>query len=105
MHEMHSLPQHTLPAPLTPLVGRKREVAAVSALLSRPEVRLVTLTGTGGVGKTRLAVEVATAMSSDFAEGTCFVALAALTDPVWWPRPSPSPSVSGNRGADRWWMA
>ncbi|MFL5659644.1 MAG: tetratricopeptide repeat protein [Ktedonobacteraceae bacterium] len=78
MHEMRS--QHTLPAPLTPLIGREREVAAVCALLSRPEVRLVTLIGTGGVGKTRLALGVAAA-SRDFADGICFVALAALTDP------------------------
>src|SRR2546421_1954004 len=78
MHEMRS--QHTLPAPLTPLIGREREVAAVCALLSRPEVRLVTLTGTGGVGKTRLALGGAAA-SRDFADGICFVALAGLTDP------------------------
>jgi predicted ATPase/DNA-binding CsgD family transcriptional regulator len=81
MQEMRSLPQSSLPAPLTPLVGREREVASVGALLSRPEVRLVTLTGTGGVGKTRLALEVAAVASSDFADGSCFVALAALTDP------------------------
>ncbi len=81
MQQKRSLPQHTLPAPLTPLVGREREVAAVCALRSRPEVRLVTLTGTGGVGKTRLALEVAAAASSDLADGICFVALTPLTDP------------------------
>ena len=70
-----------LPVPLTPLVGREQNIAAVCALLSRPEVRLVTLIGTGGVGKTRLALQVAAVASSDFADGICFVALAPLTDP------------------------
>jgi len=72
---------HNLPTQLTPLVGREREVAAVCALIFRPEVRLVTLTGTGGVGKTRLALAVAAAASSAFADGICFVVLAPLTDP------------------------
>src|SRR5690349_11530388 len=48
-----------LPVPLTPLVGREAEIAAVSALLAEPAVRLVTLTGPGGTGKTRLALAVA----------------------------------------------
>lgn len=79
MNERRS--QQPLPAPLTPLIGREREAAAISALLSRPGVRCVTLTGTGGVGKTRLALEVAAAVNADFADGSCFIALAALTEP------------------------
>jgi predicted ATPase/DNA-binding CsgD family transcriptional regulator/Tfp pilus assembly protein PilF len=81
MHQMRSLPQSRLPAPLTPLVGREREIAAICALIWRPEVRLVTLTGTGGVGKTRLALGVTAAASSAFADGICFLALAPLIDP------------------------
>ncbi|MFI1567145.1 AfsR/SARP family transcriptional regulator [Streptomyces sp. NPDC020490] len=68
--------------PGTPLVGRDRDIAEVAALLRRPEHRLVTLTGTGGVGKTRLGVAVSRRLADDFPDGTVFVALASVRDPA-----------------------
>ena len=76
-----SSPLRMLPAQLTPLIGREQEVAAGCALLRRPEVRLVTLTGTGGIGKTRLALQLATELTSDFTDGASFVSLASVSDP------------------------
>jgi len=75
-------PAPNLPAQLTPLIGREQEVAAVCTLLRRKEVRLVTLTGTGGIGKTRLAIQAATEVLADFPDGVFFVSLASLRDPA-----------------------
>ncbi len=69
-----------LPGQLTSLVGRERETAVACTLLRRPGVCLLTLTGTGGVGKTRLALQMAYELHEDFANGICFVSLAPLND-------------------------
>jgi predicted ATPase/DNA-binding CsgD family transcriptional regulator len=70
----------SLPVPLTALIGREQEVQTICGLLSHPEVRLLTITGTGGVGKTRLALEAARALRVNFTDGTCFVPLAPVSD-------------------------
>ena len=72
-------PEHRVPAPATPLVGRGREVGEISALLANG-VRLVTLTGPGGSGKTRLALQAAAKLAGTFADGIFFVGLGALGD-------------------------
>jgi hypothetical protein len=70
-----------LPASTTSLVGREHDVDAVISLAERPEVRLITLTGPGGIGKTRLAVAAAQRMQDHFPGRTAFVPLAAVSDP------------------------
>ncbi len=70
-----------LPLSLTALIGREREIATLVALLGRDEVRLLTLTGPGGVGKTRLALQVAAVVAESFPDGVWFVGLGAITDP------------------------
>lgn len=70
-----------LPTALTSFVGREHEIASLLPLLQQPNVRLVTLTGPGGVGKTRLALRVAHDLQPLFTDGVAFVPLAPITDP------------------------
>lgn len=73
--------RHNLPAPITPFVGREHELAVVRERLENPACRLLTLVGPGGVGKTRLAREVAAGLLPTFSDGVFLVELASLRDP------------------------
>ena len=72
---------NNLPTQLTPFVGREREIAAVLGLLRNPHVHLVTLTGPGGTGKTRLSLQIAAELLDEFEHGVWFVELASIIDP------------------------
>ncbi|MBD0348605.1 MAG: tetratricopeptide repeat protein [Thermoleophilia bacterium] len=79
---LKTLTNANLPLPPTPFVGRTRELRLVRDLLLRDDVRLVTLTGPGGTGKTRLALEVTRELVEKFPNGVSYAALATLTDPA-----------------------
>ena len=74
----------TLPAQPTQLIGRTREVFALRELVLREDVRLVSITGTAGIGKTRLAIATAVTLQSSFSDGATFVDLSTISDSALW---------------------
>ena len=76
------LPKHNLPAQATPFIGRKQELAELTCLFALADTRLVTILGPGGMGKTRLALELASTLLGDYEHGVYFVSLAPLSDPA-----------------------
>lgn len=84
IHRSIELPRNfknNLPVSLTSFVGREQELERISALLQRADIRLLTLAGPGGVGKTRLSLAVAARLLDTFSDGVFFIALASLNDP------------------------
>ncbi len=77
---LKTLYQTNLPIPATPFLGRERELAEVTGLIARRDVRLLTLTGAGGSGKTRLALQAAAAAADDYPQGVWWVPLASVRD-------------------------
>ena len=80
-HTTGKSPRSNIPATTTSLIAREKEIADVRKYLAQDDIRLVTLIGPPGIGKTRLSIECARASLSDFADGIFFVALAPLDNP------------------------
>ena len=98
---LHSLRRTNFPIPATPFLGRDRELAEVADLLGREDVRLLTLTGPAGTGKTRLALQAAAEASSAFPDGVFWAPLAALGDPKL-VLPAASQAVGARDGIAEW---
>ena len=86
LHPPAPPPRHNLPIQLTSFIGREKELKNLGQLLQKNETRLVTLTGSGGTGKTRLALEIASGLLEAFPDGVWLVQLASLSDPALVPQ-------------------